>query len=171
MDISKTKFIKNLVFKQRSYIEGGKVSYGDNQRHINYQAWLHLPNKYKLSIITGPVGTGLKSVPNVYEIGFFSSLHGEMIKAHKEVYCFTNKEGVEKEVIDYDSIAGYLTLEGLEEYLVEISGRPTRTIEMEIEEGYLCSVHKTELEYSTNSQVMERVCPKCEPGLFESEAE
>ena len=136
MDISKTKFIKNLVFTQKSYFEGGKASYGDNQRHISYQAWLELPNNYRLSIITGPVGTGLTAVPNVYEIGFFSAHHGEMIKAHKDVYCF-NIEGVEKEYVDYSTTAGYLTLEALEEYLVEISERPTRTIEMEIEEGYI----------------------------------
>ena len=132
MDISKTKYIKNLVFKERSYLEGGKASYGDNQGHIRYQAWLKLPNNYRLSIITGPVGTGLTPVPNVYEIGFFSAHHREMIKAHKDVFCFNGKE-----IVDYDTTAGYLTLEGLEEYLVEISERPARTIEMEIEEGYI----------------------------------
>ena len=132
MDISKTKYIKNLVFKERSYFEGGKASYGDNQRHISYQAWLELPNNYTLSIITGPVGTGLTAVPNVYEIGFFSAHHGEMIKAHKEVWGINGKE-----IVDYDTTAGYLTLEGLEEYIVEISERPARTIEMEIEEGYI----------------------------------
>ena len=132
MDISKTKYIKNLVFKERSYFEGGKASYGDNQRHISYQAWLELPNNYKLSIITGPVGTGLTAVPNVYEIGFFSSHYNEMIKAHKEVFCFNGKE-----FIDYDTTAGYFTLEGLEEYLVDISEWPTRTKEMEVAEGYM----------------------------------
>ncbi|MBT8448225.1 MAG: hypothetical protein KJO69_00955, partial [Gammaproteobacteria bacterium] len=94
-------------------------------------------NNYILSIVTGPVGTGLTPVPNVYEIGFFSAHHDEMIKAHKEVYCFTTKEGVKKEVIHHDTTAGYFTLEGLEEYLVEISELPTRTIEMEMEEGYI----------------------------------
>ena len=138
MDISKTKFVKNLVFKQNSYFDGGKASYGANQRHINYQAWLKLPNNYRLSIITGPVGTGLTEVPNVYEIGFFSAHHGEMIKAHKEEYIF-NIEGVETKHVDYDTTAGYLTLEGLEEYLVEISQWPTRTKEMDIEEGYINS--------------------------------
>lgn len=138
MDISKTKFIKNLVFKQKSYFKGHKASYGDNQRHISYQAWLELPNNYSLSIITCPVGTGLTPTPNVYEIGFFSAHHNEMIKAHKEVYCF-NIKGVEKEVVDYDTTAGYLTLEGLEEYLVEISEWPIRTKEMEIKEGYINS--------------------------------
>ena len=132
IDISKTRFIKNLVFREKSYFEGRKASYGDNQRYINYQAWLHLPNNYLLSIITGPVGTGLTAVPNVYEIGFFSAHHNEMIKAHKEVFCFNGKE-----LVDYDTTAGYFTLEGLEEYLVEINERPTRTIKMEIEEGYM----------------------------------
>ena len=134
MDISKTKFIKNLVFKKI----GNKGSYGDNQRYISYQVWLRLPNNYSLSIITGPVGTGLTPVPNVYEIGFFSAHHDEMIKAHKEVYCF-NIAGVEKEVVDYDTTAGYLTLEGLEKYLVEISEWPTRTKKMDIKEGYISS--------------------------------
>ena len=124
------------MFKKKSYFEGGKASYGDNQRHISYQAVLRLPNNYLLSIITGPVGTGLTPVPNVYEIGFYSTHHNEMIKAHKEEYIF-NINGVEKEYVDYGTTAGYLTLEGLEEYLVEISERPTRTIEMEIEEGYI----------------------------------
>jgi hypothetical protein len=131
MDISKSKFVKNLVFRATK-----KASYGDEQRSISYQAWLRLPNNYRLSIITGPVGTGLTSVPNVYEIGFFSTHHGEMIKAHKEEYIF-NTNGVEKEVVDYDTVAGYLTLEGLEEYIVEISERPARTISMEIAEGYI----------------------------------
>ena len=131
MDISKSKFVKNLVFHATR-----KASYGDEQRSINYQAWLRLPNNYRLSIITGPVGTGLTSVPNVYEIMFFSTHHGESIKAHKEKYIF-NINGVEKEHVDYDTTAGYLTLEGLEEYLVEISERPTRTMQMEIEEGYI----------------------------------
>jgi len=135
MDISKTKFIKNFVFKKISK-EG---SYGDNQRYITYQAWLHLPNNYRLSIITSPVGTGLTSVPNTYEIGFFSNHHHNgMIKAHKEVYCF-NIKGVEKEVVAYHTTAEYLTLEDLEEYLVEISEWPTRTKEMDIEEGYIDS--------------------------------
>ncbi len=132
IDISKTRFVKNLVFREMSYFEGRKASYGDNQRHISYQAWLKLPNNYKLSIITGPVGTGLTAVPNVYEIGFFSSHHNEMIKAHKEVWSINGKE-----IVDYDTTAGYFTLEGLEEYLVEISERPDRTIEMEVAEGYM----------------------------------
>jgi hypothetical protein len=75
-------------------------------------------------------------------------------------------------MIDYDQysqVVEHITAQEVEGFLCEIAEQPTRTIEQEVAEGYICSVHKTELEHSSNSQVMERVCRICEPGLFESE--